>query len=72
MESTETEDHENSKKKSKFIDQSNSPETVHSQRQADSVVQKTKDRDTDTEKTNVSAIIWLRLVCSFITLQRPK
>ena len=67
MESTETGEDGSSNKKSKFIDQSNSPETVHSQIQADSVVQKRKDRVTETEKTKVSDVICLGLVCSFIT-----
>lgn len=53
---------ESSNKKTKVIDQSNSSEPVHSQRQTDSVVQKRKDRATETEKSNVSAIIWLGLV----------
>ena len=60
--STETGEDESSNKKSKVTDQSNSSETVHSQRQADFVVQKRKDRATETEKTNVSVIIWVGLV----------
>jgi len=55
---------ESSNKKSKFIDQIDSSETVHSQRQTDPVVQKRKDRAAETEKSNVSTIIWLGLVCA--------
>jgi len=61
LENTEVGEDESSNKKSKVIDQSNTSETVHNQRQADSVVQKRKDRATETEKSNVSAIIWLGL-----------
>jgi len=55
---------ESSNKKSKVIDQSNTSESVHNQRQADSVVQKRKDRATEIEKSNVSAIIWRGLECA--------
>ena len=73
MERTETGENESSNKKSKFTVQSNSSKTVHSQIQADSVVQKMKDRATETDKTVVSTVIWFGLVCaSFITLQMSK
>ena len=44
-------------KKSKVISDDDASETLHSQTQKDSVIQKRKNRDSGIEKTNVSVVI---------------
>ena len=44
-------------KKSKVISDNDASETLHSQTQKDSVIQKRKNRDSGIEKTNVSMVI---------------
>lgn len=53
-ENTKTTPDENFNKKSKVISHSDSSEMLHSQIQEDSVMQKRKNRDTETEIKNVS------------------
>ena len=56
-ESTKTTPDENFNKKSKVVSHSDSSEMLPSQTQKDSVIQKRKNRDTSTEKTNVSVVM---------------
>ena len=53
----ETPDENLINKKSKVISDIDASETLHSQTQKDSVIQKRKNRDSGIEKTNVSMVI---------------